>query len=86
MEEVPRERLEAHVEELRALVDKLTGQQKQQEDAALGAILAAVREHTPNVDPESDWGRRMNLLGFTLAQRLGVHSTIEEFTAQARLG
>lgn len=86
MEDVPRERLEAQVEELQALVDNLSGQRKRQEAEALGAILASVREHTPNVDPESDWGRRLNLLGFCLAQRLGVHSTVEEFTTRARFG
>ncbi len=86
MEDIPREQLETQVEELRALVDNLTGERRQREDAALGAVLASVREHGPDLDPESDWGRRLNLLGFTLAQRLGVRSTIEEFTAQARLG
>lgn len=84
MEDVPRETLEAENARLRAVVDELRGESERLEQEALASILMAVRENAPNIDPESNWARRLVLLGFDLAGELGVHSTLDEFRMAAR--
>jgi len=84
--DVPREQLEAQVYQLREMVEELNGENRRRENAAFATILSALRENVPDLEPDSDWHRRFLVLGFEVAQVIGVHSTVDEFGAKARFG
>jgi hypothetical protein len=77
-----RERLEAQVAALRAEVDRLNGNARQQEEDALRRLLAAVRACQDDLPRTSKWLNTVYRVGFALTLELpGEHSTLEEFSA-----